>query len=210
MKIKKEELKLLNDTIKICLENEFYVRFPSQATMKNCCGWVNNTPKQFTVCFPKQTSNHYDYQTTWGIFLHESCHLDQIIEKSPLWFNNTVDVEEDYLELYCIKKKIKKSKKLLNFFKKTLELELDCERRAIEKIEKYNLNIDKKEYIKKGNIYLKSYYSFYYLQTWYNKNLSIYNDWLIYEAMPDFFYKDVDKYWKKTHRIHEHLKNKGI
>jgi hypothetical protein len=208
MEIQKEELKLLNDTLKICLENEFSVKFPSQFSMNHTSGWVNHDPKQFVVCFPK--GKDFNYESTWGVFLHESCHIDQILDKSPLWFNDDIDTEIDYIDELCIRKNIKKSKKVERYFKGMLELEIDCEIRSLEKLKKYNLNINKKEYIKRGNVYLKSYYSFYTLKTWYDRKYRIYDQHDIIDRMPDFFDKNVDKYWKECKCIHEFLKETGL
>jgi hypothetical protein len=47
---------------------------------------------------------------------------------------------------------------LINVLDEMVELEKDCEMRAVEKIRKWGLPINKTQYVKKANIYLYSYH----------------------------------------------------
>lgn len=202
MDIKSSEKKLLADTIQICLQNKIKIKILPQKTFKGCGGFVDENTKTFLSCFDPNG----EYESNWGIFVHESCHVDQLVEKSKIWFNPALESYKDDPLQKHVRGQSNKTKKLEKYFKKTLELELDCEKRSVEKIKKYKLNIDIDNYIKIGNVYLYSYYCFYHLKCWYDKKLRIYDQEELIELMPNKHLK-LNDYWKKHTEIYEFLKN---
>jgi hypothetical protein len=197
-KIKKEEKNLLTDTIQICVENKIKMILIPQKTHKGIGGWVKEG--EFGTCLDPSGN----YETNWGIFVHESCHVDQMIDKNSIWYDESFNTEKDWLDLHT-KGETKKSEKVKKYFKKIMELELDCEKRSVEKIKKYNLNIDINSYIKSGNSYLFSYYCFYHLKCWYHHKYRIYDQNHIIESMP-CVHLSVDDYWTKHDVIYKFLK----
>jgi hypothetical protein len=98
------------------------------------------------------TKNKFEF---WlGILVHESCHMDQWANKTRIW--KEIDPYLRAVDKW-LNSKDHKLKSVKKAFSKVIELELDCEKRSIKKIEKYKLPIDKEEYIKGANAYLLSY-----------------------------------------------------
>ncbi|MFZ9047064.1 MAG: hypothetical protein ACO2ZZ_14515 [Cyclobacteriaceae bacterium] len=91
------------------------------------------------------------------VFIHECCHSDQWRENSPLWIAATRQEESkcpyNIVERETSKKNpdYKKLHKAVNIIR---DLELDCEKRAIEEIKKYNLPFDIAKYIQGTNTYM--------------------------------------------------------
>ena len=93
------------------------------------------------------------------ILIHESCHMDQWAENADEWTNNMIDETKeaaDYIDEWIAGN---------DFWEETLDkvflaaknVEKDCEKRTIEKIEKYNLPINKEIYAQKSNAYVHFY-----------------------------------------------------
>lgn len=99
-----------------------------------------------------------NFQKSFQILLHESCHLDQWLDKSVLWkaldhkgYNSTEIIHLWLLRLVELNKH-QKSK----YFDSVLEIEYDCEIRVVDKIINLDLSIPVEEYIQKANGYLYS------------------------------------------------------
>lgn len=88
------------------------------------------------------------------VFLHETCHLDQRIER-PKWFDkcdNLVTKLDKWLSNEDGAKDIS-----WDDITKIIELEHDCEKRSLQKIKDFDLPINLEEYAQKANSYLASY-----------------------------------------------------
>jgi hypothetical protein len=115
------------------------------------------------------------------VLVHESCHLDQFLDKSPLWDGGDAGITTidkwisgtDYTE-----------KKLIKSFQDTILLELDCEKRSIKKFKKYRLKVSEGQYIKQVNSYVLSYWATYRDRKWFPFP---YNNPKIVRRMPDYF-----------------------
>jgi hypothetical protein len=124
------------------------------------------------------------------ILLHESCHMDQWIESVPAWTENESGMEnidkwlagDDDVDMSLIDKEIRLS----------MNCEIDCERRTVEKIKKYGLdsiiNID--EYIQKSNAYVLFYLWMRKNRSWYKIGKEPYNQPPVVSIMPKTF--DID------------------
>ena len=113
------------------------------------------------------------------VLVHESCHLDQWLEKHPLW--DKADAGITTIEKWCSGTNYSEAK-LIQSFKDTIELEWDCEKRTEKKIKKYKLNIDMVRYRKQVNSYLFSYWITKRDRKWYPFP---YNNPKIVRRMPD-------------------------
>lgn len=125
------------------------------------------------------------------VFLHESCHMDQYLEDSEIWNSRTLTGRDpgfnvfEWLDgkLELSKSELKESIKLIR------ELELDCEKRAVDKIVKYNLPIEVDDYIREANCYVLFYNFIRKHRLWYNPSHSIYrNKELLEKISPKFSY----------------------
>lgn len=103
---------------------------------------------------PKFIINYYDptFETQFPIFVHEFCHFKQWKEQTPIWsqgfdswkiFDRFLNKKvEDFPEIHL---------------RHIQMLEIDCDTRVIDFIQKFNLNIDTEKYIKDSNAYVYSY-----------------------------------------------------
>lgn len=87
------------------------------------------------------------------VFLHETCHLDQRQER-PQWFDSRDKLVTKLDQWLSNEKGIDIS---WDEVAKIVELEYDCEKRAIQKIKDFGLPINVEEYSQKANSYLASY-----------------------------------------------------
>jgi len=94
-------------------------------------------------------------KNTWlEVFLHETCHLDQA-QENQVWFDS-IDPYISDLDNWLDNKETKQPVSW-ETVSKIMELEHDCEKRAIEKANIFALPINIEEYCQKANAYLLSY-----------------------------------------------------
>jgi hypothetical protein len=120
--------------------------------------------------------------------VHESCHMDQWSEKSNVWkryIDENIGIIDEWLDGKNISQR--KVFKALDICR---ELELDCEQRAVQKIIKYNLPIDIKEYIQKANCYIFFYNYLKISRKWSLPENSPYNNPNIYKKVSSEWYED--------------------
>jgi hypothetical protein len=132
------------------------------------------------------------------VLVHESCHMDQLIENDCAWTNNFI--------YDCKDNKIKESVDLLDEWTKgrdfsksiikdltnsILSVEFDCEKRSATKMEKYNLDINVEEYIQQSNSYIYFYRFLEHSRTWYTK--TPYQIKRVWSKMPKTFENDYSK-----------------
>lgn len=104
-----------------------------------------------------------ELQTWLQVFLHETCHLDQRKER-PAWFDKRdrlVTKLDAWLGCTPSAKEVAWSD-----ICKILELEHDCEVRALAKIKEFGLPINLCEYSQKANAYLLSYQNTFRARKW--------------------------------------------
>jgi hypothetical protein len=111
----------------------------------------------------------------FGILLHEYCHFLQWRDDSKIW-NNFCDHDVTYSEIILKPEKYKKELQAL------MELEINCEKRAVNIIKSNNL-FNHKEYVQCANAILYKYAFLHKYHKWPDNN-------------------------KKYHRIKEHCPNK--
>jgi hypothetical protein len=116
------------------------------------------------------------------VLVHESCHLDQHIEKVPCWENGEVGI--NLIDSWLVKKKNISRQRLEKSIKDTILLELDCEIRTVKKMQKYKISFNKELYIQKANSYLFSYWATLRDKKWFKFP---YENKKIYENMPKKF-----------------------
>ena len=145
--------------------------------------------------------NHADYPLTlaaacgqsldswFPVFVHESSHMDQYFEDSPLWTGNKVKGYDawDIVDLWMDGLIELNSDQLKQYVGAARDLELDCEMRSVKKINQYNLPIDVSRYIKTANAYVLFYNIMMITKKWYTLGEEPYNNEAIVEAMPDSF-----------------------
>lgn len=193
MKLSRQENKLIIDTIQKCIDQKISFSLKSNKSFDKSSGYVNF--KSFVCCYGEK-------EIFIESFLHESCHLDQLSEKNSVWYD-PLFLEHKDLDIFSItNKKKNKSKKYEDLFKKTVELELDCDKRSINKAKKYNLNINTDNYIQRSNFCLMCYYPFYQLKCWIFPPV----DHKLISSLPTKFLS-LDDYWKKNDTVYNFIKS---
>lgn len=127
------------------------------------------------------------------ILVHESCHMDQWSEDSRLWESQTInEISSDVIMDEWLTGK-EYTKKMYTFAVRTMQdLEIDCEKRSIDKIIKLDLPIDVKRYIQKANSYLYFYSIILSTKQWYD--IPPYTITEILDVMPDVFLTNEEYY----------------
>ena len=119
--------------------------------------------------------------------VHESCHFDQWVQRDHHW-TSMMQYEPDActrLFNHWVYGEKKISKEVAIIMARIMrDLELDCERRTIEKIKKYNLPIDIKEYAKGAGAYVMFYNYIAKHKKWYKIGKEPYNNKKIRALMP--------------------------
>lgn len=105
-----------------------------------------------------------------GVLVHESCHLDQFVEQSPIWKKEELNGTST-LDKWLQGKSVYSLTKSIN---NLIALELDCERRAIKKIVEYDLPINTITYIQRANELLMYYRFVQKTGRWSNRDLGSY------------------------------------
>jgi hypothetical protein len=172
--------KLIADISEKCVQNKinFRLEYANQVDTGNipCSGFFDE--ESLVVATKKKNT-----QDWLDILVHESCHLDQFVEKSPFWFPDELGLH--IVENWIKNKKIKleKAKKA---FLNSITLELDCEKRTVKKLKKYKIKFDVDLYTQKANAYLFGYGVSFKKKIWPSKP---YEKFSLYSKMPKKFLK---------------------
>jgi hypothetical protein len=190
-----EDLKLYTkeNNIKLVLSPEKGVQFSEGGIL--CNGYFDDITSTLACALGKDVSQ-------WlVILLHESCHMDQWVEKVPEWTEN---VGMDNIEKWLNGDDTVNMNNIDNEIKTSIIVEVDCEKRTVEKIKKYGLdsiiNID--EYIQKSNAYVLFYLWMRKNRKWYTIGKEPYNITDIVNVMPKTFdinYTILDSNIEKTY-----------
>lgn len=133
-------------------------------------GWADN--KELRV------ATAGDIGVWLGVFVHETCHLDQGIER-PEWMDTcekAVGIVDDWLAgKNYTKKKVEEA------IHRVIELEWDCEKRSISKIKRNKLPVNIKEYIQMANAYILGYHWTLDSRKWCKKS---YQNTKVWKSMP--------------------------
>lgn len=125
--------------------------------------------------------------------VHESCHMDQWKEKSKIWasiYADGIDCDKRMDEWLAGKKEFTKEE--YTYFIRTMQaMEIDCEKRSVEKIKNLNLPIDINKYIKAANSYM--YFYSIMLETHKWCDVAPYDVPEIMDIMPEYF-PDTEEY----------------
>ena len=192
---------VLADIVERCMENQVKLIIdPADSVMYNndgfpCSGYFlgfYNTSKEKQRILSFATGKP---MIVWaGVALHESSHMDQFIEKCPAWLN-TLDGDEEndkvgYFFNWLAGADMDNVDELARL---TLEVELDCEKRTVDKLHRYGLTdfIDPETYTQQANAYIYLYLYMLESRKWPEK--SIYTIEEIWKVAPKNFDNDYTK-----------------
>ena len=150
----------LGDLVEACYENKITLKLVHSKQLHigkiKCSGMFDEKSLQ--------VSTDHDLEIWLGVLVHESCHMDQYLQNIQIW--RDIDPHLIRVDSWVTDPDYKIWKKA-EAFEKVVELELDCEKRAIKKINKYKLPINKERYIRGANSYLFAYGAAMRNRRWY-------------------------------------------
>lgn len=129
------------------------------------------------------------------VLLHESSHMDQWSERSYAWEMCVMDgrdVYETFMD-WLDGKRACSDYEIERVVRRCMEVEYDCERRTVAKLEKYGMDGKIDEYIQKSNSYIWSYYVMRIKRRWYS--VPPYSVRSLWERMPKRFL-EFDEYFR--------------
>jgi hypothetical protein len=153
-------------------------------------GLFDSDALELTVCTNKPVEE-------WvSILVHESCHMDQHAEDAPAWINLDIKGHDSctLLDMWLGNIIDLNNDQLTNVINRVLEMELDCEKRSVEKIKRYKLPLDVKEYVQKANAYMYFYRALMRTRKWTDKEKSPYSVEKVWKQMPIYLFDDQSKY----------------
>ena len=147
--------KLIIDVRKKAKEHDIQVKFVDKEIVfaagdpNGCTGYFDENERVLCV------SNLKNERVFLSLLVHESSHMDQYIHDQYLWSKCSpgYNIFFEWLEGSTIVKQ----EVLQEAVQDIIRIELDAERRAIKKINYYNLDIDISYYIQSTNAYLYGY-----------------------------------------------------
>lgn len=169
---------LLEDVISACATNKIILKLTKGKTIKisprqRVSGYFDECERALAV------ATNMPLEKWIGIFVHESCHMDQWLEASRYWSDDlaeSLNIFDRYLGG-------SDEKEIKSAIDNVVMMEADCERRAYKKIMRYELPIDLNDYAKRANAYLLSHKSMLYYKSWYK--IPPYRYKQVYGRLPD-------------------------
>lgn len=130
------------------------------------------------------------------LLIHEYCHMTQWLEKFPLWDESIESI--NLIDEWIGKKQVGNIKKHIKLAK---ELELDNEKRVVQTIIKWNLDIDIKKYTKKANAYVLFYLYLQESRKWSIPGNAPYENQRILDLMSEEFDMDYEVLDPKIRKV---------
>jgi hypothetical protein len=126
----------------------------------------------------------------WGpVLAHESSHMDQWIENSKEWRENYWKGKEcvDWLDEWCEGKVELEDSEVDEIIKRAIAVELDCEKRTIQKEIKYQIPVNIEEEIQKSISYTLFYQFIKESKKWNTPGKAPYKIKEVWSLMPKRF-----------------------
>lgn len=173
--------------IKLILTLQPYVNLGMDEKTK-CNGYFDDVSEVIAVATSKPIEQWFP------TLVHESCHFDQWRYFTKVWsdYSNN-SCSDNKLDDILTGKLVLSENDNKEYFRISRELELDCERRTINKIKEYNLPIDIKKYAKGAASYVLFYNYVEKYKKWYVMGREPYNTESILKEMPESLDGDFSK-----------------
>lgn len=185
--------------IKTRIENKPKIRYQSESTMM-VGGYFGIKPPVLGCAIGQPEED-------WlGTLVHESCHIDQWVENVQVWkdiYPKGKDLDDMFDK--WINGKDYPIAVVVDFLKKIQLVELDCEKRSVNKIIEHNLPIDIKQYIKNANAYIYFYRAILGARQWCDVPPYVVKE--ITDLMPDYFLVD-EAYFQTNQSLIDLYKDK--
>lgn len=137
------------------IEDDFSVLIKHDKRIAGCAGWFDGSRKEFVIAMKNKLA--------FEVMVHEYSHYRQW-KDTKRYFNKLskgCDIFFDWLDGTFYTKAV-----VQGALSDVIELEWDCECRALELIKTYKLDIDVNEYCKAANAYLMYYHMVHDQRIW--------------------------------------------
>lgn len=160
-------------------------------------GYFDDCFEKSSKTYPRLAMANLDDTSSWlGLLAHESSHMDQWIEAVDCW--NYSDPNDPELFDRALTSGKVDPIAFKHCIDKLILLEADCEIRALNKINNFNISIDPKVYAQKANAYIYFYHYIYQYKKWYSIGQEPYNTPSIVSQMPTTLHAKASDYLKIT------------
>jgi hypothetical protein len=147
----------------------------------------------------------------FNLLVHEACHMEQWHRNCKVWRESWVVpgiASEDLIFLWTDKHIEFKPRQLKRMVQLSVDLELDCDRRAARLLRQVNRQypvdrIDTKDYIRKGNAYIMFWHMVAKTREWYTIGKRPYELPEVYEEFPASFNMDYTKLPRRYERLYK-------
>jgi hypothetical protein len=149
----------------------------------HCAGYFDDDPLGFAVACGGS------YRNWFPTFVHETCHMQQWLDQSPIW-TRRVDGKppSDLFDVWVTGQQELLPDTLSAVIDALVDVELDCERRSVERISSFELPVTLNSYIRKSNAYIWSYRYMEISRNW--DHSSFYQHPQVWRRMPSHFNND--------------------
>jgi hypothetical protein len=172
------EQKCSEHNINLLTPNTPGVQYPYGNTLTN--GYFDSDNRVLACATGKELNQ-------WlPILIHEASHMDQYLENDPV-FTDLLGLDETFK--WNEGSEDVDFNKINNEIASGIAVEVDCEKRTVEKIKQYGLEfvVSVDEYIQKSNAYVLFYLWMKKNRTWYKIGFEPYNVKSVYSKMPKTF-----------------------
>ena len=190
------EKKCAENNIELFLPNTPGVQYAGMETQTN--GYFDSEGRVLACATGKELNK-------WLlILLHEASHMDQFLEKDPV-FNVLLGLEETFKWIEGLEDV--DFDKIDEEVKAGIAVEVDCEKRTVEKIKKYGLDFvaSTDVYTQRSNAYALFYLWMRQKRSWYKIGFEPYNVESVYTKMPNTFDIDYTKLTDDAIEAFDHL-----
>ena len=140
-----------------------------------------------------------------SILVHEYSHFEQWKDQCPAWVNGFEENGKESFDDVCawIKGKKFSERHIKKCIAKARNLELDCERRTVKNIKKFNLPINLDNYIRGANAYIYFYNYMLLRRTWYKTGKEPYAIKEVCSQMPTVLKRSYESIPKKYVELYD-------
>lgn len=188
----------IQSTVAKASHNNFMVQLINKQSVmcegQKVNGFVSESPNILATAVGKSKAK-------WILtLLHESCHMDQCIERADVWKKADVtdSVDASTILFLWLDHLVEFNKaQLKDYTQRALAVELDCEKRVVEKANRYGIEIDSAKYAQTANAYVYFYLMVAKTRKWYAIGKEPYNVKEVWSQMPAHFNNDYTKLPRK-------------
>ena len=197
MKLTKHDKKFIEQVKTDCKKYKISCKLKDVKYLKpvpsiRCTGYFDDENKTLQVAMKEKDS--------FEILVHEYGHLTQWVDQVPVYTKASkyLYAVDDWIGGLNIPMPMVEAA-----IQGVVDLELDNERRSVKLIDKYNLSIDKEQYIRKANAYLYFYHWMKRTRKWSRPENMPYKNKRIIAAMPTTLRGKYNKMPKRLEKLFE-------